>query len=104
MATSTRQGTDRVGSGLLPMLGGLLIVALLAIECARDAALANAHQLLEQAEETQISGPQRFAQLIDELTRNAASLPRQQREHLEYLQACKLLYAGDYRSGLTRLQ
>jgi diguanylate cyclase (GGDEF)-like protein len=86
------------------MLGRLFAIALLAIECAHAADPADAQRMLTQAEEIKTSDPQRFAQLIEELTRSSASLPRNQREHLEYLQAWKLLYAGDYRSGLSILQ
>src|SRR5690349_726263 len=72
MATSTRQGTDRVGSG---WLGCLLAVALLAGECAQAAEPADVQRLLTQAEEIKISDPQRFAQLLQELQQRSASLP-----------------------------
>src|SRR5688572_12835911 len=104
MATSTRQGTDRVGSRLLPMLGRLLVIALLTIECTHAAIPPDAQRMLAQAEEIKISDPQRFAQLLDALAQSSASLPRKQREHLEYLQAWKLLYSGNFRSGLSMLQ
>jgi diguanylate cyclase (GGDEF)-like protein len=96
--------TDRTGGGLLLLLGRLLAIALLAIECAHAADPADAQRMLERAEQIKISDPQQFAQLIGELTQRSASLPRRQREHLEYLQIWKITYAGDYRSALPLLQ
>jgi diguanylate cyclase (GGDEF)-like protein len=86
------------------MFGCLLAIALLAIECAQAANPADAQSQLAQAEEIKTSDPQRFAQLIDDLTRRSASLTRKQREYLEFLQAWKLTYAGDYRSAVPLLQ
>lgn len=105
MATSTRQGTDRVGSGARPIFGCLLAIALLASESAPAATSPPDIQgLLAQAEEIKTSDPQRFAQLLGELAQRSASLPRKQREHLEYLQAWKLIYSGDYRSAMPLFQ
>jgi diguanylate cyclase (GGDEF)-like protein len=61
-------------------------------------------RLLTQAEEIKISDPQRFAQLLEELKQRSATLPRRQREHIEYLQAWKLIYSGEYRSAMPVLQ
>jgi len=105
MATSTRQRTDQAGSVWRLSLGRLLAIALLAIECAQAATpAADAQRLLEKAEQVKISDPQQFTQLIGELRQRAASLPPKQRELLEYLQAWKLTYAGDYRTALPMLQ
>lgn len=104
MATSSRQGTDRTGGGLLLVLSSVLVLTILSIECARAADSTDAQRMLERAEQVKISDPQQFAKLLGELAERAASLPRKQREHLEYLQAWKLIYAGDYRSALPLLQ
>jgi diguanylate cyclase (GGDEF)-like protein len=105
MAISIRQGTDQAGSRLLLTLRCLLAIGLLVVECARAASdPADAQRMLERAEQIKIIDPQQFAQLLGELAQRSASLPRKQREHLEYLQAWKLIYTGDYRAALPLLQ
>ena len=105
MAKSSRQGTDRAGSGLPLVLRRLLAIALLASGGAHAAAdLADTQRILTRAEEIKISDPQQFTQLIGDLTQRSGSLPRKQRELLEYLQAWKMTYAGDYRSALPLLK
>jgi diguanylate cyclase (GGDEF)-like protein len=88
---------------LLLALGRWLAIALLALDCAHAAAPADAQALLEQADQIKISDPQRFIEILGGLNERSASLPRQQREHLDYLQAWRVAYGGDYRSSIPLL-
>ncbi len=85
-------------------LGRWFALALLALDCAQAAAPADAQRMLEQADQIKISNPQEFVKVVSSLSEHSASLPRPQREHLEYLQAWRVAYAGDYRNAVPLLQ
>lgn len=87
----------------MPALGCCLAIALLAADCAHAADPADAQRMLEQADQVKISKPQEFVELMNSLSERLASLPRAQREHLEYLQAWRVAYGGDYRSAVPLL-
>ncbi len=79
-------------------------VAIFAIDGAHAADAPDAQRMLQRADEIKISNPQEFAELMGKLSERSASLPRQQRENLEYLQAWRVAYAGDYAKAIPLLQ
>lgn len=89
---------------MLLVLGSSLALALLAIDSVDAADAPDAQRMLVRAEEIKISDPRQFAEMMSRLSERSASLPRNQREHFEYLQAWQVAYTGDFRKAVPLLQ
>lgn len=99
-----KQATVRNDSVRHWLLGGIACLCLSACEPLLAADGEDFAALLQRADAAKSVDPAEFTRLIDQLQAQVDDLSDQQREHLQYLQGWRLVYAGEYATAIPMLE
>jgi len=100
----TEQATVRNDSARRWLLGGIACLCLFAGGALLAADAEGLTDMLQRADAAKSVDPAEFTRLIEQLQVQIDDLSDRQREHLQYLQAWRLVYAGEYAAAIPMLE